>query len=254
LTSQRLELFALAGFPRVRAGDALDEFVPATLERNGISLQNGDVLVLAQKIVSKAEDRYVRLKDVDVSPEAEDIAGRCAKDPRLVELILRESERVVRCVPGVLIVRHRLGFVHANAGIDHSNIERGDEQVLLLPKDPDASAQRLCQHISERTGVAIGVMIIDSFGRPWRIGTCGVCIGSAGIHVIDDRRGQPDMYGKTLEVTQVAVADELAAAASLLMGGADESRPLVLARGLALAGTGNRARDLLRPVAEDLFL
>jgi len=253
LTSQRLELFAPAGFPRVHPGDALDEIIPATLERSGISLKDGDVLVLAQKIVSKAEDRYVRLDQADVSAEARDLAARCDKDPRLVALILGESERVVRCAPGVLIVRHRLGFVHANAGIDHSNIEAGEEQVLLLPEDPDASARRLRRSIGQASGADIGILIIDSFGRPFRTGTCGVCIGSAGVPVIDDRRGYPDLYGKTLEVTQVAVADELAAAGSLLMGAADESRPLVLARGLS-AGGQETAQELLRPLKEDLFL
>jgi len=253
LTSQGLELFAPSGFPQIRPGDALDKIILDVLKHNSLSLRDGDILVLAQKIVSKAEGRYVRLSEVDASRAARDLADQCDKDPRLVELILRESERVVRCAPGVLIVRHRLGFVHANAGIDRSNIERGDEQVLLLPEDPDASAERLRKCIGEMAGTDIGVLIIDSFGRPWRIGTCGVCIGSAGVEVIDDRRGQPDLFGRILEVTEVAVADELAAAASLLMGGADESRPIVLARGLAAAGKGT-ARDLLRPVDEDLFL
>ncbi|MGD8385298.1 MAG: coenzyme F420-0:L-glutamate ligase [Lysobacterales bacterium] len=253
MTLQRLELLAPAGFPRVSPGDALDEIVLAALERDGLGLRNGDVIILAQKIVSKAEGRYVRLDEARVTAEARALAARCDKDPRLVALILAESERVVRCAPGVLIVRHRLGFVHANAGIDHSNIEDGDDQVLLLPEDPDASAERLRQRIGQANGADIGVLVIDSFGRPFRIGTCGVCIGAAGIAVIDDRRGQPDLYGKSLEVTQVAVADELAAAASLLMGGADESRPLVLARGLSRGGQ-QVARALLRPVDEDLFL
>ncbi len=253
MTLQRLELLAPAGFPRVSPGDALDEIVLAALERNGLELRDGDVIVMAQKIVSKAEGRYVRLDAARVTTEARSLAARCDKDPRLVALILAESERVVRCAPGVLIVRHRLGFVHANAGIDHSNIEDGDNQVLLLPEDPDASAERLRRRIGQASGADIGVLIIDSFGRPFRIGTCGVCIGAAGITVIDDRRGHPDLYGKLLEVTQVAVADELAAAASLLMGGSDESRPLVLARGLSRGGR-QAARALLRPVEEDLFL
>jgi coenzyme F420-0:L-glutamate ligase/coenzyme F420-1:gamma-L-glutamate ligase len=253
LTHPGLELFAPAGFPHIRPGDALDTIILDALESNGLSLRDGDILVLAQKIVSKAEGRYVRLAEVDVSRAAQDLAERCGKDPRLVELILRESERVVRCAPGVLIVRHRLGFVHANAGIDRSNIEQGDEQVLLLPEDPDSSAAQLRASIGGASGKDIGVLIIDSFGRSWRIGTCGVCIGSAGIEVIGDRRGQADLFGRTLEVTEVAVADELAAAASLLMGGAAESRPLVLARGLVIGGK-ETARDLLRPVAEDLFL
>ncbi len=253
MTNQRLELFAPSGFPLIRPDDALDEIILDVLKHNSLSLRDGDILVLAQKIVSKAEGRYVRLAEVDASRAARDLAEQCGKDPRLVELILRESERVVRYAPGVLIVRHRLGFVHANAGIDRSNIERSDEQVLLLPEDPDASAARLRECIGGAAGVDIGVLIIDSFGRSWRIGTCGVCIGSAGVEVIDDRRGQPDLFGRILEITEVAVADELAAAASLLMGGADESRPLVLARGLAAAGQGT-ARDLLRPVDKDLFL
>lgn len=253
MTSQELELFAPAGFPQINPGDALDKIILNTLENSSRSLRDGDILVLAQKIISKAEGRYVRLEGIDASRVARDLAEQCGKDPRLVELILRESERVVRCAPGVLIVRHRLGFVHANAGIDRSNIERGDEQVLLLPEDPDASAARLRERIGEAIGMDIGVLIIDSFGRPWRIGTCGACIGSAGVEVIGDRRGQPDLFGRILEVTEVAVADELAAAASLLMGGADESRPLVLARGLAATGEGT-ARDLLRPVTQDLFL
>lgn len=253
MTRPNLELFAPAGFPHIHPGDALDKIILEALEHNSLSLQDGDILVLAQKIVSKAEGRYVRLAEVHASPSARDLAAQCGKDPRLVELILRESERVVRCVPGILIVRHRLGFVHANASIDRSNIERGDEQVLLLPEDPDASAAQLRDSIGGVCGTAIGVLIIDSFGRSWRIGTCGVCIGSAGVEVIGDRRGQPDMFGRILEVTEVAVADELAAAASLLMGGADESRPLVLVRGLLVAGEGT-ASDLLRPVAQDLFL
>ncbi len=253
MTKQRLELFAPSGFPPIRPHDALDNIILDVLEHNKLALRDGDILVLAQKIVSKAEDRYVKLAAVDASRAARDLAEQCGKDPRLVELILQESERVVRCVPGILIVRHRLGFVHANAGIDRSNIERGDEQVLLLPEDPDASAAGLCECIGGAAGKDIGVMIIDSFGRAWRIGTCGVCIGSAGVEVIDDRRGQPDLLGRILEVTEVAVADELAAAASLLMGGADESRPLVLARGLAATGEGT-ASTLLRPIADDLFL
>jgi coenzyme F420-0:L-glutamate ligase/coenzyme F420-1:gamma-L-glutamate ligase len=253
LTKQHLELFAPSGFPPIRPHDDLDNIILDVLKHNKLALRDGDILVLAQKIVSKAEGRYVQLAEVEASRAARDLAEKCGKDPRLVELILQESERVVRCAPGILIVRHRLGFVHANAGIDRSNIERGDEQVLLLPEDPDASAACLRECIGGAAGKDIGVMIIDSFGRSWRIGTCGVCIGSAGVEVIGDRRGQPDLFGRILEVTEVAVADELAAAASLLMGGADESRPLVLARGLTTAGKGT-ASDLLRPVADDLFL
>jgi coenzyme F420-0:L-glutamate ligase/coenzyme F420-1:gamma-L-glutamate ligase len=168
LTSQRLELFAPSGFPLIRPDDALDEIILDVLKHNSLALRDGDILVLAQKIVSKAEGRYVRLAEVDATRAARDLAEQCDKDPRLVELILRESERVVRCAPGVLIVRHRLGFVHANAGIDRSNIERSDEQVLLLPEDPDASAARLRECIGGAAGVDIGVLIIDLADRDLR--------------------------------------------------------------------------------------
>lgn len=253
VAATHLELFAPKGFPMIKAGDALLPAIEKTLDANGLVLHDQDILVITQKVVSKSENRYVRLDQVMPSRRALQLAEVCAKDARLVELVLRESDRVVRCAKDVLIVRHRLGFVSANAGIDRSNIEAGDEQALLLPIDPDASAARLRAQIREARGRDVGVLIIDSFGRPWRLGTCGVAIGSAGLVALKDYRGLPDLAGRRLEVTEIAQADEIAAAASILMGPSDLALPLVLVRGLRCAGNG-RAADLVRPAATDLFL
>jgi coenzyme F420-0:L-glutamate ligase/coenzyme F420-1:gamma-L-glutamate ligase len=224
------------------------------LEEN-IALQNGDVIVLAQKIVSKSENRFVGLAGVAPSDEAKVLASKCGKDACLVQLILNESTEVLRCVPGVIIVRHKLGFVMANAGIDHSNIaaDASGERVLLLPEYPDQSAKQIRQAIERETGLELAVIISDSFGRPWRLGTTGVCIGCDGIASLIDRRGDRDLFGQELLVTQVAVGDELATAASILMGQADESRPLVLLRGLEFPREPAAAHHLLRPPEEDLF-
>ncbi len=249
----RVEMFAPAGFPMVRPGEALYPLIARTMRANGLRFQEDDILVVTQKIVSKAENRYVRLADVEASPRAHEVAAACNKDARMVEMVLRESERVVRCARDVLIVRHRLGFVSANAGIDRSNIDEGDEQLLLLPENPDASAAALRESIRADYGVSTGVLIVDSFGRPWRLGTCGTCIGSAGIVALNDYRGKTDLQGRKLEVTEVAQADEIVAAASIMMGPSDQSLPIVLVRGLHVAGNG-RAADLLRPVEQDRFL
>jgi len=208
---------------------------------------------VTQKVVSKSENRYVRLDSVAVSARASEVAALCGKDPRLVEMVLRESERIVRAAANVLIVRHRLGFVSANAGIDQSNIDGSNEQLLLLPQDPDRSAAALREEIARELGVDVAIVIVDSFGRPWRLGTCGVCLGSAGLVALKDYRGQTDLNGRRMEVTEVAQADEIAAAASILMGPSDQSLPIVVIRGLDLSGAG-RAQDLLRPVEQDLFL
>ena len=196
------------------------------------------------------------LADVEASEAAQELAAQCDKDARLVQLILNESTAVLRCVPGVIIVRHKLGFVMANAGIDHSNVaaDEADERVLLLPERPDHSARQLRQEMRSMTGLELGVMISDSFGRPWRLGTTGVCIGCDGIAALIDRRGDRDLFGKELKVTQVALGDELATAASVLMGQADEARPLVLIRGLEFQSEPASASQLLRPPGEDLFL
>jgi len=250
----RLELIALPDFPLVKAGDDLAALVLEGLARAGVKLAAGDVLVLAQKIVSKAEGRLVDLASVEPSSEALAVAEEVRKDPRLVELVLRESGRIVRKGPNVLIVEHRLGLIMANAGIDQSNVrEEGVEAALLLPENPDASAERLRAAFFARSGVEIAVVINDSFGRPWRRGTVGVAIGAAGLPALVDRRGEADLFGRELQVTMIAYADEIAASASLLMGQADEGTPVVLLRGLNWSAASNPASHLLRPAGEDLF-
>jgi coenzyme F420-0:L-glutamate ligase/coenzyme F420-1:gamma-L-glutamate ligase len=226
-----------------------------SLRDEKIDLKQGDVLVLAQKIVSKSEGRSTRLKSIEVSDEAVKLAEMCDKDARLVQLILDESTEVLRCVPGVLIVRHKLGFVMANAGIDHSNIatDSSDERVLLLPQHPDRSARQLRLELEKAVGCDLAVIITDSFGRPWRLGTTGVCIGCDGIAPLQDKRGEIDLFGNELLVTQIAMGDELATAASVLMGQSDEARPLVVVRGLEFEPESRPARELLRPANEDLF-
>jgi len=251
-----LSLSALPEFPEVNAGDDLAPLIVDRLEAAGWALRDADVLVVAQKIVSKAEGRRVNLADIVPSPRARALAEQVAKDARLVELILSESRRVVRTARDVLIVEHRLGFIMANAGIDQSNVassSAGQEWALLLPQHPDASAERLRAALAAHSGRAIGVIINDSFGRPWRVGTVGVAIGVAGWPATLDLRGRPDRFGRTLRVTVVGHADEIAAAASLLMGQSSEGRPVVLVRGLAPSAPPSDGQALLRPAAEDLF-
>jgi coenzyme F420-0:L-glutamate ligase/coenzyme F420-1:gamma-L-glutamate ligase len=248
-------LTALPGIPTIAAGDDLARLVLEAAGRAAIALAAGDILILAQKVVSKAEGRRVRLADVQPSARARDLAATVEKDPRLVELILQESQEVLRAKPGVLVVVHRLGFVLANAGIDASNVDDGepDASVLLLPVDPDASAERLRLSLSAAAGLALGIVINDSFGRAWRLGTVGTAIGLAGLPGLVDLRGRPDRNGRTLRVSELGAADELAAAASLLMGQGDEGRPVVHARGFPYAPRPGRASELLRPPHLDLF-
>ena len=250
---RELLLLALPGIPEIVPGSDLAETLIAAIGRSGKTLQAGDVIVVAQKVISKVEGRQCRLSDVQPSPRALDLAEKVDKDPRLVELILRESRDIVRFKPGVLIVEHRLGFVTAGAGIDQSNVPGGEDIVLLLPEDPDASARRLRRGMYEMCGVEVGVVINDSFGRAWRNGVIGCAIGVAGMPALIDMRGTPDREGRSLRVTQIAAADELAAAASLVMGQAAEGSPAVLARGFPYAGQTGAAADLVRPRAEDLF-
>ena len=251
-----LQLIPITGLPNVDAGDDVAELLLAALDRIGLALQDGDVLAIAQKIISKAEGRQVRLAGVTPSVRAEELAAQTGKDPRLIELILRESTEVSRQRPGVLIVRHRLGFTCANAGIDRSNVQLGDgedEAVLLLPLNPDASAARLRAALLAATGAAPGIVITDSHGRPFRLGTVGVAIGVAGLPALWDRRGETDLYGYRLQHTDVGLADEIAAAAGLLMGQAAEGLPAVLVRGLRLPPGDGRAADLVRPPELDLY-
>jgi coenzyme F420-0:L-glutamate ligase / coenzyme F420-1:gamma-L-glutamate ligase len=252
-----LTLTPLPGIPRIHSGDDLVEIIQAALGRAGLDLLEGDVLVLAQKIVSKAEGRWVNLDEVRPSPRAAELAPYLEKDPRLVELILSESKEVLRTRPGTIVVEHRLGFVCANAGIDHSNVagnrDESGEWVLLLPEDPDRSATALRHRFEEITGGPVGVLIIDSHGRAWRLGTVGVAIGLSGLPGLLDLRGRPDLFGYQLRITQVGVADELAAAASLVMGQAAEGTPVVHVRGFPYPLGEASLAELLRPKEQDLF-
>lgn len=251
MISHELWLRPLPDIPLIEPGDDLAEIILASIEKADWELQNGDVLVMAQKIVSKAENRTVDLATVIPSPRAIELATEVQKDARLIELILSESENVVRRGPGVLIVEHKLGFVMANAGIDRSNVN-GEDHALLLPVDPDRSATVIRRAIAARVEIDVGVLIIDSFGRAWRNGTIGTAIGASGVPTLLDLRGRADLFGRPLETTEVGWADELAAAASLMMGQAGEGRPVILVRGLIETGEGSAA-DLLRPKQKDLF-
>jgi coenzyme F420-0:L-glutamate ligase / coenzyme F420-1:gamma-L-glutamate ligase len=249
-----LTITPLAGIPMVRAGDDLASLILTALAAQKLALEAGDILVVAQKIVSKAEGRQVSLATITPTPEAIQLAKETEKDPRLVELILRESTTVLRKKPGVLIVRQRLGIVGAQAGIDQSNIEHGDdENALLLPEDPDRSARRIREAVAKRTGVRPGVVVSDSMNRPWRLGTIGGAIGSAGIQVLDDRRGKHDIYGREMKVTMINRADSIATAATLVMGETTERTPAALVRGFPQEDHAQTARDIIRPLEEDMF-
>ena len=315
MTPGELWIRAISGIPEVRPGDDLAELLADAFVRSGEMLRDGDVLVVAQKIVSKAEGRIVRLADVVPSPRAVELAARTDKDPRAVEVILGESVEVLRAVPGVLIVETRHGIVLANAGADMSNIEHDveDDHLLLLPEDPDASAERLRAALAIRMeaaavsradtatgaganagsdatafagtgpgvmpspaggirpgtvmgtrtgpgsrGQGLGVIVADSVGRAWREGTVGLAIGVSGLPARLDRRGEPDLFGRALHVTEVGIADSIASAASIVMGEGAEGRPAALVRGLSFddrseAERAGRARDLVRPRERDLF-
>nr|WP_254007738.1 coenzyme F420-0:L-glutamate ligase [Rhizobium sp. L1K21] len=249
-----MTLTALDGFPLVQPGDDLAQLIADRMAAQDITLAEGDILVLAQKIVSKAEGRFRNLSDIAPGAQAKQLADETGKDPRLVQAILDESTEVVRKRKGVLVVRHRLGFVMAQAGIDQSNVEGGDDdRILLLPENPDASAEALRDQLGQKLGIKPGIVIADSFGRPFRNGTTGIAIGAAGIESFVDRRGDTDLFGRTLLVSTIAHADELASAASILMGQADEGRPVVLIRGLPPAQNPLPSSSLIRPLDEDLF-
>lgn len=251
----RLEIIPLAGFPLVEPGDDLAALIVRSLGDNGLALRPDDVVVIAQKVVSKAENRYVKLADVEAGADAMELAARADKDPRLVQLILQESNEVLRVRPGVIVVEHRNGYVLANAGIDKSNISRDtdDPRVLLLPVDADASAGLLRDALQRHCSVAPQIIINDSLGRAWRNGTVGVAIGTAGLDPLFTQIGDRDLFGNLLEVTEPAVADELAAAASLVMGQAAEGCPVVLARGAALPPAQQGSGRLIRDKTMDMF-
>ena len=254
MAETELKLHAIKGVPMMQPGDDLPTVVLSSLATEGIALEDDDVLVLAQKIVSKAENRQFALSDIAPGEEAQALAAEVDKDPRLVQLILDESTEVLRKKPGVLIVRHKLGLVGANAGIDQSNIDHaGAEEALLLPEDPDASARHLSQTIKKRIDRTCGIIIADSMNRPWRMGTIGGAIGCANVSVLDDHRGGTDLYGRELKVTLINRADALAGAATLLMGETTEKIPLVLIRGLEPFEGSGGACDIPRPLEDDMF-
>jgi coenzyme F420-0:L-glutamate ligase / coenzyme F420-1:gamma-L-glutamate ligase len=254
-TTRSLELIALVGFPLVQPGIDLLQVICDITQTSGPELTDYDVVVIAQKVVSKAEDKYVDLAAVRPGARALALASKVQKDPRLVEVILGESRRVIRHRPGVLIVEHKLGFIVANAGVDQSNVDpdQGVQPVLLLPEDPDGSAQRLHRGFRERLGRRVGVVINDSFGRAWRLGTVGVALGAAGFPSLLDLRGKPDLHRRRLQVSETGFADEISAAASLLMGQGNEATPVVVLRGLRWSGADLPASRLLRKPEEDLF-
>ena len=247
-----LSVTPVSGIGEIQPGDDLARVLCEAIQREGLEPARHDVLVVAQKVVSKAENRYVELSTVQVSSEAARLAAVTRKDPRLIELVLSESTEVVRSKPDVLIVRHRLGYVMANAGIDRSNVG-GTDRVLLLPRDPDASAARLRADIAAQSGVELAVVISDSFGRPWRKGVTHVALGASGLPSLIDRRGEADRHGRRLEVTEIAFADLIACAAGLMMGEASEGLPAALLSGLRWPAGDTPASSLLRPLQEDLF-
>jgi len=248
-----IQILPVNGLPEISAGDPLPKLLVTHLQ-GAVRPQSGDVLVVTQKIVSKAEGRFVDLSGVMPSSEAISLAEEVGKDAALVELILRESSAVVRTAPNILIARHRLGHVMANAGIDASNIGAGNgDRLLLLPQDPDASASEIADACETAFGFRPGVVISDSFGRPWRMGTVNVAIGVAGMPAMLDRRGDPDRDGRIMQVTQIALADAIAGAAGLAMGEGAEGIPACIVRGVTTSGEAQTSRAIVRPEAEDLF-
>ena len=250
-----LAVLALRDFPLVAPGDDLAQLIIDAIDYNQRQLEDGDILVLAQKIVSKAEDRYRQLADIEPGEQALHYAKATGKDPRLAELVLQESKQVLRHRMGVMVVEHKLGFVHANAGIDQSNLpdNADSERCLLLPENPDTSAEQLRARLSEHSGKRIAVIINDSFGRAWRLGTCGVAIGVAGFDPLLDQRGEQDLFGRTLAITVIGLADEIAAAASLVMGQAGQATPCVIVRGVDWQPCASSVQRLLRAPDEDMF-
>jgi len=253
LNTPTLNLFALPGIPLVQPGDNLAGLILEALSRASLSLQSGDALVVTSKIVSKSEGRIFDLNTVIPGEEAIRVADETRKDPRIVELVLRESVAISRQAPGVLITRNRLGFVSASSGIDQSNVDGGEDRVLLLPLDPDASASAIRDALFAATGAQVGIVISDSHGRPFRLGNAGVAIGVAGMPALLDLRGHTDLFGRELKMSIQAYADEVASAANLLTGEAAEGLPVVLVRGLNFPAQDGRASEYNRPLEQDLF-
>ncbi len=246
-----ISIIPLPGIPQVHPGDDLTSFILAAIDRENVGVENGDVFVICQKVISKAEGAIIDLKTITPSPFSEQIAGLWEKDPRMVEVVLCESSRIVRMKNGVIITETKHGWVCANSGVDASN-SYGDDIVIVLPKDPDASARRIRDEVKARRNATIAVIITDTFGRPWRDGLVEFTLGVAGIDPLLDLRGQSDLQGRELHHTVVAVADELAAAAGLLME-KDAAMPVVLIRGYRYAQVEGESKKLIRPAEADLF-
>ena len=252
---KQISVNVIPSFPLIEVGDDIGQIILDAADKAKLKIEDGDILVIAQKVISKSEGRLVKLEDIIPSQEAHDLAIETEKDPRLVQLILNESSRVVRKKLGVMIVRHKLGHVGANAGIDQSNIQHSDGgSALLLPISPDDSAFLLKDFFKKKKGISLGIVISDSMNRPWRLGTVGEALGSAGLTVLDDRRGQTDMYGRELKVTLINQADAIASIATLAMGETSEATPVVLIKGLGQQmDSFQGARDIMRPLEDDLF-
>jgi coenzyme F420-0:L-glutamate ligase/coenzyme F420-1:gamma-L-glutamate ligase len=257
MKTSQLIFSALPGLPLVEEGDDLLQLLLEGMERAGLQTEDGDVFVLAQKIVSKSEGRLIYLPEVEPSIEANKLAETIGKDPRIIDVILKESRSILRQREGLIVVEHRLGFVCANAGVDRSNVRgeygEDDDWVLMLPEDPDHSAHKLRNEIQKETDKQVAVLIIDSHGRAWRMGTAGVCIGAAGFPALLDLRGEPDLFDVTLKSTEVGLADEIASGASALMGQANEGRPIIHVRGLPYPLREGNCQELIRPREQDLF-
>lgn len=246
-----IELHPLEGLPIIQPGDDLATLLLRALQP--LQPRDSDILVVTSKIVSKAEGRFASLRDVTPSKQAQELAQVTRKDPRLVEAILRESSAVSRAAPGVLITQHRLGFISANAAIDHSNVSADLDEILLMPLDPDASARRLQACLSAQLGAQLAVVIVDSHGRPHRLGTVGVAVGVAGMPGVEDWRGRPDLFGYALQHTEIGLADMVASAATLLLGQAAEGIPAVLVRGVTFSRYDGNAAEIMRPAPMNLY-
>ncbi len=253
MNTSQLAAFGVPGLPLIRHGDDLSSILLTALEAADLDLLDGDIVVVAQKIISKAEGRTRRLSEVEPTPRALELATATDKEPAMVQLILDESRQILRHRIGVLIVEHKLGFILANAGIDRSNVDADSDQVLLLPVDPNASEARLRAELGRQTGKELGVIITDSVGRAWRMGTTGMALGSAGVEALLNLRGRKDLFGRELQVSEHAVADSVASTAELLMGEANEALPIVIVRGLQAGHSNQDATVLIRPEQDDLF-
>ena len=249
----QLNLFTIPGIPLIHPGDDLVAIISDAMQAAQQEIIDGDVVIIAQKLISKAEGRLVALSSVEPGPEAIELAAAAEKEPGIAQLILDESAQILRRRPGVIIAEHNLGFVLANAGLDRSNVDSNDDMVLLLPLNPDKSAAELRSGLSEVTGASLGVIIADSVGRAWRMGTTGMTLGCSGVEALANLRGHDDMFGRELLVSEHAIADSIASAAQLLMGEADEATPIVILRGLNEGSSTQDSQLLLRPADEDMF-